>query len=399
VAAKEARRRGWAQRVLIFDWDVHHGNGTQKMFWEDDSVLCFSVHRYDRGNFYPGGPEGNNDWVGEGDGQGYNVNVPWPKSGAGDEEYRAVVNQLLRPIAQEYKPDLVLISAGFDAAQGDPLGGCHITPEGYYMMTKACKELANGKVVIALEGGYSLRATAQSMAACVSALLDPSKDVKPASTGVEGSNSAPSSPPASAGSVYLDAIEATRKIQAHFWKSVRQADDVLDYSAFRSNTPERLPRRVSKSVTVGAKGTGGWEIKRDSTTDSAQRTPLSSPATPAAPDFGESKSVGCTPSTASKNWQVRQATPPPASKVIVNDKAPAPASSPAPADSSVSTDVSSRSSSIASSPATPAGISAPRASGGTSGWRPVGRNNSVNSLGSRGSGGSARSWQDWDDSD
>lgn len=393
MAAKEARRRGWAQRVLIFDWDVHHGNGTQKMFWEDDSVLCFSVHRYDRGNFYPGGPEGNNDWVGEGDGQGYNVNVPWPKSGAGDDEYRAVVDQLLLPIAKEYKPDLVLISAGFDAAQGDPLGGCHITPEGYHMMTKACKELANGKVVIALEGGYSLRATAQSMAACVSALLDPSKDVKPANTGLEGSSSAPSSPPVSAGSLYLDAIEATRKIQAHFWKNVRQTNDVLDYSAFRSNTPERLPSRATKSATVGAKGTGGWEIKRELANASSQRTALSSPATPAGPDFCESKSQGCTPSTASRKWKVSEG------KMIEKEKAPAPASSPSPADSSASTDASSRSSSIASSPATPAVTSAPRASAVTSGWRPVGRNNNVNSVGSRGSGGSARSWQDLDDSD
>ena len=120
--------RGWAKRVLILDWDIHHGNGTQRIFWEDASVLCFSVHRFERGHFFPGGPEGNNSWVGEGDGQGYNVNVPWPKAGAGDEEYKTVMDELFRPIAAEFKPDLVLVSAGFDAAQGDPLGACKVTP-------------------------------------------------------------------------------------------------------------------------------------------------------------------------------------------------------------------------------------------------------------------------------
>jgi acetoin utilization deacetylase AcuC-like enzyme len=122
VAAQEARRRGWAQRVLILDWDVHHGNGTQKMFYDDESVLFFSIHRFDAGAFFPGGPDGDCSYVGEGDGRGKNINVAWPRSGAGDAEYRAVVDVLLRPIGLAFKPDIVLVSAGFDAAGGDPLG-------------------------------------------------------------------------------------------------------------------------------------------------------------------------------------------------------------------------------------------------------------------------------------
>ncbi|EKX36470.1 hypothetical protein GUITHDRAFT_59248, partial [Guillardia theta CCMP2712] len=171
VAAREAKLRQWAKRILIFDWDVHHGNGTQKMFLEDSSVLFFSVHRHDRGSFYPGGPDGSSSSCGTREGQGFTVNVAWPKPGAGDAEYLAVLDQLLLPIGREFRPDLVLISAGFDAAQGDPLGGCQVTPSCYYKMTQACMQLAGGKVVLVLEGGYSLRATSQSVAACTCALL------------------------------------------------------------------------------------------------------------------------------------------------------------------------------------------------------------------------------------
>ena len=417
MAAKEARKRGWAQRVLIFDWDVHHGNGTQKMFWEDDSVLCFSVHRYDRGNFYPGGPEGDSTWVGEGDGRGYNINVPWPKSGAGDLEYRAVVEELLQPIAKEYKPDLVLISAGFDAAQGDPLGGCQITPDCYHMMTKVCKELANGKVVMALEGGYSLRATAQSMAACVAALLDPSKDHRLPDAG--GVRSEPSSPTKTAGAVYLEAIEEARKVQAHFWKSVRKPDDVLDDSQFRSPSPARPINRLSTSAA--AKSTGGWGVKRAA-------MPAASPATQASADCGERKSIGGTPGTGEKKvegpWAARQVTPSPAPNTNrksveapspvpnANVRTATPASAPTPSPASSSAEASSRGSPVSNSPVTPTSAMATitadsegREGGG--GGRVVGgnmaRNLSADSVGrpissrrARGPSGSLP-WPVWDD--
>jgi len=401
VAAKEARRRGWAQRVLIFDWDVHHGNGTQKMFWEDETVLCFSVHRFDQGNFYPGGPNGGNDFVGGGDGRGYNINVPWPKSGAGDDEYSAVVEQLLRPIASEYKPDLVLISAGFDAAQGDPLGGCQITPAGYYMMTKACKQLSNGKVVLALEGGYSLRATAQSMAACVTALLDSSSNLKPEGVEDKPATSAPSSPPSASGSVYLAAIEETRKIQAHFWKSVRRPDDTLDDERFAApSTPATLVHRANRECrTEAAKGSSGWRVTRESRSDTSA-------------SLAESKSVGSTPSTNGKSrWPGSgPSTPPAFSASVLPDtsdvKSPVPSppfqSPPFQSDgSSTSTEASSRgeSSPVAPNNATPVTPAAHGLSASGSGYRQtgLGRNSSRVSLGSRSSTGSVRSWPGWDD--
>ena len=128
VAAAVARRRMGVERVLIVDWDVHHGNGTQHMFDGDPSVLYFSVHRFDHGHFYPG--SGAARECGDGAGEGFSVNVPWPGGGFGDEEYAAVFSEVLLPIAREFDPHLVLVCAGFDAAAGDPLGGCDVSPEG-----------------------------------------------------------------------------------------------------------------------------------------------------------------------------------------------------------------------------------------------------------------------------
>lgn len=183
VAAATARQQGLAERVLIVDWDVHHGNGTQHMFEDDPSVLFFSSHRHDRGRFYPGGMFGHYTSHGTGAGEGFSVNVPWDVKGGmregapppGDEELLAAWSEVLLPIASDFKPDLVLVSAGFDSAQGDPLGGCRISPAGFHELTRQLLGLANGRLVLALEGGYNLESISASMAACVRALLrDPS---------------------------------------------------------------------------------------------------------------------------------------------------------------------------------------------------------------------------------
>jgi acetoin utilization deacetylase AcuC-like enzyme len=187
VAAAHARSSLGARRVLIVDWDIHHGNGIQKIFDEDPDVLYFSVHRFERGTFFPAGsgdvgvgpafPPGEmaGTFAGRGLGEGVTVNVGWNTRGSnsrpGDLEYRAVWDEILMPIATEFAPDLVIIAAGFDAAEGDPLGGCHVTPEGYAELTQKLMTLANGRVVIALEVGYSLTATKVSAAACMQALL------------------------------------------------------------------------------------------------------------------------------------------------------------------------------------------------------------------------------------
>ncbi|KAG9439099.1 hypothetical protein H6P81_019264 [Aristolochia fimbriata] len=159
-------------KILIVDWDVHHGNGTQKMFWTDPRVLFFSVHRHDFGSFYPGGDDGSFTMVGEGLAAGYNINVPWEHGQCGDADYLAVWDHILIPVAKVYNPDIIFISGGFDAAIGDPLGGCRITPYGYSVMMKKLMEFAGGRIMLALEGGYNLSSISNSVLACVKALLE-----------------------------------------------------------------------------------------------------------------------------------------------------------------------------------------------------------------------------------
>lgn len=162
------------QRILIVDWDVHHGNGTQQVFYDDPNVLYLSIHRHDDGNFFPG--TGGPSECGSGHGLGLNVNVAW--SGGlspplGDAEYLAAFRTIVMPIAREFGPDLVLVSAGFDAAIGHPppLGGYLVSPACFGHLTRELMRLANGKVVLALEGGYDLPAICDSAQECVKALL------------------------------------------------------------------------------------------------------------------------------------------------------------------------------------------------------------------------------------
>ena len=168
VAVAAVRRRLGVARVLVLDWDVHHGNGVQHIFEEDPTVLYVSLHRYGEG-FYPG--TGAASEVGIDAGRGTTVNVAWSGVGYGDAEYMAAFDRLIMPIAREYGPDLVMVSAGFDAAAGDPLGGMNLSPTGYAQMTHALASLAGGKLVVALEGGYNLRSISTSSAAVMSTLL------------------------------------------------------------------------------------------------------------------------------------------------------------------------------------------------------------------------------------
>jgi histone deacetylase 6 len=164
VAAHAALRAG-TERVLIVDWDLHHGNGTQHTFEEEAEVLYFSTHQYP---FYPG--TGAIEEVGRGAGRGRTVNVAWP-AGMGDTEYLAAFDRVLLPIARSFDPRLVLVSCGFDAAAGDLLGGMRLSADGYAAMTERLVKLAGGKVVLALEGGYNLDAIAAAAAAVTRVLL------------------------------------------------------------------------------------------------------------------------------------------------------------------------------------------------------------------------------------
>jgi acetoin utilization deacetylase AcuC-like enzyme len=167
IAAEAARRQG-AERVLVLDWDVHHGNGTQAAFYGRRDVLYQSVHQYP---YYPG--TGAAFEVGQGEGQGFTVNCGLP-GGATDADYAAIFDGLFLPIAQAFRPELVLVSAGFDAHRNDPIGGMMLSERCFAAMCSAMKSLANsvcgGKLVLLLEGGYSLEGLSQSVHACVEVL-------------------------------------------------------------------------------------------------------------------------------------------------------------------------------------------------------------------------------------
>lgn len=165
------------RKILILDWDVHHGNGIQNIFYEDPNVLYISIHIYQGGKFYPGVPDvegipdGDLDKCGLGAGIGKNVNIGWHAQGMGDGEYMAAFQRIVMPIAQEFDPDLVIVAAGFDAAKDDELGGCFVTPACYSHMTHMLMSLADGKVAVCLEGGYNLRAISRSALAVAKTLM------------------------------------------------------------------------------------------------------------------------------------------------------------------------------------------------------------------------------------
>ncbi|XP_051157259.1 histone deacetylase 6-like [Leptopilina boulardi] len=171
IAAKYALKNYNVKRILIVDWDVHHGNGTQSIFKDDSNVLYISIHRYDNGAFFPNSEKGNSDFVGDGVGKGFNVNIPWNEKGMGDAEYIAAFQQVVMPIAYQYNPDLILVSAGFDACVGDPIGKCNVSPELYGHLTHWLSALANGRIILILEGGYNVNSISYAMSICNKALL------------------------------------------------------------------------------------------------------------------------------------------------------------------------------------------------------------------------------------
>lgn len=162
VGALYAKEKFGLDRIMIIDWDAHHGNGTSAAFYDTRSVLYFSTHQQAS---FPG--TGWVSHVGAGEGRGYTINVPLAK-GTGDPGYYIVFSQILLPVIKQYKPQLILISAGFDSHFADPMSGLEITCAGFAMMAQMVKdaavEVCNGRVVLALEGGYNLDATAHAAA-------------------------------------------------------------------------------------------------------------------------------------------------------------------------------------------------------------------------------------------
>jgi acetoin utilization deacetylase AcuC-like enzyme len=178
VAARAALDEAAVERVLIVDWDVHHGNGTQDIFYDSPQVLFFSTHQYP---YYPG----SGDWRerGAGEGIGYTVNVPLP-TGVGDQGFARIYAEILTPLAERFQPELILVSAGYDAHWQDPLASLHLSLAGYWQMARAVVELADrlcdGRLVVTLEGGYNLEVLAAGVADTCRALLgDPASGPDP----------------------------------------------------------------------------------------------------------------------------------------------------------------------------------------------------------------------------
>ena len=169
VGAAYALNHKGLSRVLIADFDLHHGNGTQEAFYSTDQALYFSTHQYP---YYPG--TGHWSEIGVGQGEGFSVNVPLPP-GVGDEGYERVFDEILYPVAERFRPELILVSAGYDAHWADPLGMMQLSSTGYGHLTETLKQIAdevcNGRLALTLEGGYDLEALSHSIAATLQTLM------------------------------------------------------------------------------------------------------------------------------------------------------------------------------------------------------------------------------------
>ncbi len=163
VAAKYAVEKHALEKIFILDYDVHHGNGTQDIFYSSSQVLFASLHQYP---FYPG--TGSADEIGRGDGKGYTLNIPLP-AGTGDADYLKAIDEIVLPVLKQFKPELMLVSAGYDAHVSDMIGGMNLSTSCYYRISELLKKNFGGGIVFSLEGGYNLDALAE----CVYAALAP----------------------------------------------------------------------------------------------------------------------------------------------------------------------------------------------------------------------------------
>ena len=204
VAAEHARSAHGVERVAILDWDVHHGNGTQDLFYEEDGVLYLSVHQ---SPFYP--RTGTAGEVGEGRGRGFTVNVPLPAL-SGEDVYAAAFEEVFLPVLREFRPGLILVSAGYDAHAADPLGGMSLDAASFgrfaALLTGLASEVGAAPLALVLEGGYDLGALTWGVAATI--------------LGVEGHPDLVRDYPGG----YADAappVERARKALASFWESLR----------------------------------------------------------------------------------------------------------------------------------------------------------------------------------
>ncbi|KIV87254.1 hypothetical protein PV11_02811 [Exophiala sideris] len=199
------------RKILIVDWDVHHGNGCQKAFYNDPNILYISLHVHMNGMFYPSGNEGDMFHCGTGPGLGKNVNIPWPSKGMGDGDYMYAFQNVVMPIATEFDPDFVIVASGFDAAAGDELGGCYVTPPCYAHMTHMLMSLAGGKIAVCLEGGYNFHAISKSALAVTRVLMGEPPDR------LQATAATPSA---------LETVAKVRNVQSKYWRSIYPKDPI-----------------------------------------------------------------------------------------------------------------------------------------------------------------------------
>ncbi|XP_074535139.1 histone deacetylase 7-like isoform X2 [Halichoeres trimaculatus] len=242
IAAKQLQQKLSVSKILIVDWDVHHGNGTQEAFYNDPSVLYISLHRFDDSNFFPG--SGHPSEVGEDAGKGFNVNVGWTgglNPPMGDAEYLAAFRAVVMPIAHEFSPDVVLVSAGFDAVEGhsSSLGGYKVTAKCFGFLTRQLMSLAGGRVVMALEGGHDLKAICDASEACVSALLG--MEVEPLSQSVLDQKPCENA---------VKTLQRVIRFQGEYWQSVKDSAATVDLSYLQAQ--RRRLRRDSDSEAISA---------------------------------------------------------------------------------------------------------------------------------------------------
>lgn len=183
IGAHHLKRHYGSKRILIMDWDVHHGNGTQDAFYQDPSVLYLSTHQYP---YYPG--TGAVEEAGAGAAEGFTVNIPLA-AGCGDEEYLRVFKEIVVPIGEKFQPEWILVSAGFDPHRSDPLGGMDVTEKGFGAMATMLLDLAakhaGGKIAFLLEGGYDLTALKNSVLTVLQRMKGDSEGGPLAGTGGE----------------------------------------------------------------------------------------------------------------------------------------------------------------------------------------------------------------------
>lgn len=248
VAAKLLQQRLNVSKILIVDWDVHHGNGTQQAFYNDPNVLYMSLHRYDDGNFFPG--SGAPDEVGTGPGVGFNVNMAFTgglEPPMGDAEYLAAFRTVVMPIANEFAPDVVLVSSGFDAVEGHPtpLGGYNLSAKCFGYLTKQLMGLAGGRLVLALEGGHDLTAICDASEACVSALLGNELEPLPEKVLHQRPN---------ANAVH--SMEKVMDIHSKYWRCLQRLSSTVGHSLIEAQKCEKEEAETvtaMASLSVGVK--------------------------------------------------------------------------------------------------------------------------------------------------